>query len=221
MDQEQTTPAPAENAQAAPKPERPAYQDRPSGPMRARKDDEDDRGPRKTFGGPGGGKDARGGRGRRRRKVSYLTVNKIKTIDYKDTNMLRRFTNEQGKIVSSRQTGASSKEQRMISTAIRRAREMALIPFVALDSSIGDRGMRGDRGDRGDRRGGYRSGGGGGGYQGGGGGGYQGGGGGGYQGGGGGYQGNRDQKREEAPAPSTAPAAAPAPEQPAAKPAEE
>lgn len=86
----------------------------------------------------GGGKDARG-RGRRRRKVSYLTINKIYTLDYKDVGLLKRFVNDQGKIVPARQSGATAKEQRMISTAIRRAREMALLPFVALDTSANER----------------------------------------------------------------------------------
>lgn len=133
MDQEQTTQAPAQTEAA------PRTGGRPSAQAQRSNDDE-----RKSY--PvGGGKDARG-RGRRRKKVSFLTINKIYWIDYKDINLLRRFVNEQGKIVSSRQTGASSKEQRMIATAIRRAREMALMPFVALDSSIGDRG--GPRGER-------------------------------------------------------------------------
>lgn len=69
-------------------------------------------------------------RGRRRRKVSYLTINKIDTVDYKDVNILRRFINDRGKILASRQTGNTAKQQRMIASAIRRAREMALLPFV-------------------------------------------------------------------------------------------
>ena len=92
----------------------------------------------------GGGKDARG-RGRRRRKVSYLTINKIYTIDYKDISLLRRFVIDQGKIVPSRQSGATAKEQRMISTAVRRAREMALIPFVMSDTRANERRPHSDR----------------------------------------------------------------------------
>ena len=133
MDQEQTTQAPARTAAA------PRTEGRPYNPANRSNDDD-----RKQY--PvGGGKDARG-RSRRRKKVSFLTINKIYSLDYKDINLLRRFVNEQGKIISSRQTGASAKEQRMIATAIRRAREMALMPFVSLDSSIGDRGFQ--RGDR-------------------------------------------------------------------------
>jgi small subunit ribosomal protein S18 len=141
MEEETTTPAQAENTPAAPQPEGRAPE-RSSAP-RVRKDDDDGGGPRKMVS-VGGGKDARG-RGRRRRKVSYLTINKIYTIDYKDVSLLRRFVNEQGKIVSSRQSGATAKEQRMISTAIRRAREMALLPFVMIDTSANERRPHSDR----------------------------------------------------------------------------
>ena len=72
-------------------------------------------------------------KGRRRKKVSYLTINKITHVDYKDTQILRRFINEHGKIVSNRQSGATAKQQRMIAEAIKRAREMALLPFVTRD----------------------------------------------------------------------------------------
>jgi small subunit ribosomal protein S18 len=137
MEEEQTTPAQAESTPAAPQPE---VRERTSAP-RVRKDDED--GGRKVVS-VGGGKDARG-RGRRRRKVSYLTINKIYTIDYKDVSLLRRFVNDQGKIVSSRQSGASAKEQRMIANAIRRAREMALLPFVMIDTSANERRPHTDR----------------------------------------------------------------------------
>ena len=80
--------------------------------------------------GPDGGK-FRGGK--RRKKVSFLTINKIATVDYKDTVVLKRFLNDRGKILASRQTGNTAKQQRMISTAIRRARELALLPFVVVE----------------------------------------------------------------------------------------
>ncbi len=112
-----------------------------------------------------------GGRskGRRRRKVSFLTINKIDTVDYKEINTLRRFLNDRGKILPSRQTGNTAKQQRMITDAINRAREMALLPFVVNEAGperreFGGRGRR-DYGDRGgyhreDRDGGgYRGGG--------------------------------------------------------------
>ena len=69
-------------------------------------------------------------RGKRRRKVSFLTLNKIESVDYKDIPVLRRFINERGKMLASRQTGNTAKQQRMIARAIRRARELALLPFV-------------------------------------------------------------------------------------------
>lgn len=90
-----------------------------------------------------------GGRpkGKRRRKVSYLTANKIDYVDYKDVNVLRRFLNDRFKILPSRQTGNTAKQQRMISSAIRRARELALIPFVATEIGV-DKPAYGPRRDR-------------------------------------------------------------------------
>lgn len=101
--------------------------------------------------------EGRGGKGKRRRKVSYLTINKIDTVDYKDLAILRRFINDRGKIVSSRQSGNTAKQQRMITDAIQKARELALLPFVVNDMTdrreYGPRRDRGERYDRGDRGG--------------------------------------------------------------------
>jgi len=73
-------------------------------------------------------------RGRRqRRKVSYLTIQKIETVDYKDVALLRRFINEHGRIVPCRQSGNTAKQQRMVTRAIKRAREVALLPFVVTE----------------------------------------------------------------------------------------
>jgi small subunit ribosomal protein S18 len=86
-------------------------------------------------------------RRRGKTKVSYLTINKIDTVDYKDVAMLRRFLTERGKILPRRQTGNTAKQQRMISSSIKRAREMALLPFVAGgpgDDSLGRRPRRDD-----------------------------------------------------------------------------
>lgn len=143
MEEEKTTPAQADDTPAAPQPERKAAQDSGPAAPRVRKDDDEGSGPRKMVN-VGGGKDARG-RNRRRRKVSYLTVNKIYKLDYKDISLLRRFVSDQGKIISSRQSGATATEQRMIATVIRRAREMALLPFVAIDTSANERRPYGDR----------------------------------------------------------------------------
>lgn len=70
---------------------------------------------------------------RKRRRVSLLTLSKIENVDYKDVDLLRRFLTERGKIVPSRQSGNTAKQQRMITRAIKRAREMALLPFVVAD----------------------------------------------------------------------------------------
>jgi small subunit ribosomal protein S18 len=76
-----------------------------------------------------------GGRpkGKRKRKASYLTLNGIEKVDYKEVNILKKFINDRGKILPARQTGNTAEQQRMVSTAIRRAREMALLPFVVTD----------------------------------------------------------------------------------------
>lgn len=55
----------------------------------------------------------------------------IKYIDYKDANFLLKFVNEQGKILPRRLTGTSLKYQRKVSQAIKRARHLALMPYVA------------------------------------------------------------------------------------------
>ena len=86
-------------------------------------------------------------KGKRRRKVSYLTANKIYTVDYKEVNILRRFLNDRGKIVPSRQSGNTAGQQRMISEAIRRAREMALLPFTVQEKGS-DRREYGPRRER-------------------------------------------------------------------------
>lgn len=84
-------------------------------------------------------------KGKRRRKVSYLTLNKIDTVDYKEVNILRRFLNDRGKILPSRQSGNTAKQQRMISQAIRRAREMALLPFAVTEMTAERREFGGRR----------------------------------------------------------------------------
>lgn len=65
-----------------------------------------------------------------RKKVCYFTKNNITYIDYKDTELLKKFISPNGKIIPRRVTGTSAKYQRMLSTAIKRARQMALLPYV-------------------------------------------------------------------------------------------
>ncbi|MCJ7744168.1 MAG: 30S ribosomal protein S18 [Dehalococcoidales bacterium] len=57
-------------------------------------------------------------------------VNKIKVIDYKDAAKLRSFISERGRIEPRRRTGTCAKHQRILATAIKRARHLALIPYV-------------------------------------------------------------------------------------------
>ena len=71
--------------------------------------------------------------GRRRRKVDFIAANHIEYVDYKDTELLERFISERGKILPRRVTGTSAKNQRKVTTAIKRARVMGLLPFVAED----------------------------------------------------------------------------------------
>ncbi len=74
-------------------------------------------------------------RGRpKRRKVCFFTVNKIEKIDYKDVDLLKRFISERGKILPRRVTGTSAKYQRQLTKAIKRARQVALLPYVAEDN---------------------------------------------------------------------------------------
>lgn len=90
-----------------------------------------DRGRRDSGRGGRGRGDRRGGRFRRpRRKVCAFCVDKITHIDYKDHQRLRDFISERGKILKSRMTGTCFKHQRKLSAAVKRAREVALLPFV-------------------------------------------------------------------------------------------
>ncbi len=65
----------------------------------------------------------------RRRKVCRFTLEGVKEIDYKDLDTLRSYITETGKIVPSRITGTRAKYQRQLTTAIKRARYLALIPY--------------------------------------------------------------------------------------------
>ena len=69
----------------------------------------------------------------KRNRDKYCRFKKmgIKYIDYKDPDFLMRFLNEQGKILPRRITGTSLKFQRKVSTAVKRARQLGLLPYVA------------------------------------------------------------------------------------------
>ncbi len=66
----------------------------------------------------------------RRRRYCRFTAEKITDIDYKDLNLLKAYVSETGKIVPSRITGTKAKYQRQLSTAIKRARYVALLPYT-------------------------------------------------------------------------------------------
>lgn len=71
-------------------------------------------------------------RGRRpRKKVCAFCVDKVENIDYKDAAKLRRFITERGKILPRRISGNCAKHQRQVTLAIKRARNIALLPFTA------------------------------------------------------------------------------------------
>ena len=67
---------------------------------------------------------------KRRKKRCYFTDNKISYIDYKNIEMLKRFISDRGKILPKRVTGTKARYQTELSVAIKRARHMALLPFV-------------------------------------------------------------------------------------------
>ncbi len=66
----------------------------------------------------------------RRRKYCRFTAEGVKEIDYKDLNTLKAYVSESGKIVPSRITGTKAKYQRQLTTAIKRARALALLPYT-------------------------------------------------------------------------------------------
>lgn len=67
---------------------------------------------------------------KRRKKVCYFTETKATKIDFKDAELLKKFISDRGKILPRRVTGTSAKWQRQLAVAIKRARHMALLPFV-------------------------------------------------------------------------------------------
>ncbi len=67
----------------------------------------------------------------RRKKVCQFCADKAETIDYKDVEKLRKYVTERGKILPKRITGTCSMHQRAVTTAIKRARTVALLPYVA------------------------------------------------------------------------------------------
>ena len=68
---------------------------------------------------------------RRRRKICQFCADKVEHIDYKDTARLRKYVSERGKIMPRRMSGVCAKHQRELAIAIKRARIVALLPYVA------------------------------------------------------------------------------------------
>ncbi|MBQ3880143.1 MAG: 30S ribosomal protein S18 [Oscillospiraceae bacterium] len=101
-----------DNENTAVRTEAPAAEQRPERPERAERSD-------------------RPARPRKRRKVCQFCVDKVAHIDYKDAAKLRRYVSERGKILPCRMTGTCAMHQRQLTVAIKRARQIALLPFVA------------------------------------------------------------------------------------------
>lgn len=79
--------------------------------------------------------DKKGGGSRslfKRRKFCRFTAEKIAEVDYKDLNILKEFLSENGKLIPARITGTKARYQRQLSTAVKRARYLALLPYTDL-----------------------------------------------------------------------------------------
>ncbi|OIO74162.1 MAG: 30S ribosomal protein S18 [Zetaproteobacteria bacterium CG1_02_53_45] len=121
-------------AAAAPRPQRPQG-DRPQGdrPQRPQGDRPQGDRPRRPQGDrPQGDRAGAGGRFQRRRKFCKFCADTTISIDHKDPDMLRSFITERYKILPSRVTGTCAKHQRFLTTAIKRARILALLAFTPL-----------------------------------------------------------------------------------------
>jgi small subunit ribosomal protein S18 len=82
-----------------------------------------------------------------KKKANVLTSEKVVYVDYKDIGLLQRFMSDRSKIRSQRLNGNTVQQQRELATAIKNAREMALLPYTKRVASVG-RGPRGGRGPR-------------------------------------------------------------------------
>jgi small subunit ribosomal protein S18 len=91
-------------------------------------------------------RDKKGGPGSGRRKPCQHCRDKIEQVDYKDISSLQKFISEKGKIRSRRITGSCRRHQSQIARAVKRARELALLPYV--NEGGREDSPRGGRGDR-------------------------------------------------------------------------
>ncbi len=87
--------------------------------------------PRSEERGPSQERRGRPGGRFQRRRICAFCADKIEKIDYKDINLLRRYVSDQGQIESRRRTGTCARHQRRLTTAIKRARNIALLPYTA------------------------------------------------------------------------------------------
>lgn len=123
-----TPAAPAQPAQDRPAPAPGQGQGpRPGGPGGYQQ-----RGPRPQGGPRPGGRPR--GRYAPRRRVCSFCVEHVKLIDYKDYERLRRYVSDRGKIEPRRKSGVCAKHQRALSNAIKRARHLALLPYVPMQT---------------------------------------------------------------------------------------
>jgi small subunit ribosomal protein S18 len=83
-----------------------------------------------------------------KRKSCMLCKDKVAEVDYKNVNLLRRYLSDRGKIRNRRMTGACRRHQRQVALAIKRAREMALLPYSAVTALSASKGSGGERRDR-------------------------------------------------------------------------
>jgi small subunit ribosomal protein S18 len=91
------------------------------------RDDDGDGGGRGGRGGPGG---RGGGRRMHRRKICRFCIEKVDLIDFKDVKLLQGYIPERGKILPRRISGSCATHQRMLAEAIKRARNIALLPYA-------------------------------------------------------------------------------------------
>jgi small subunit ribosomal protein S18 len=105
--------------------------------MSSNYDDDRERGFERGYdndgGGRGGGRGGRGGGGGRRmhrRKICRFCIEKVDLIDYKDVKLLQNYIPERGKILPRRISGSCATHQRMLAEAIKRARNIALLPYA-------------------------------------------------------------------------------------------
>ena len=93
-------------------------------------------------------RDKKGGPGAGRRKSCGLCRDKVDQVDYKDVTTLKKYVSDRGKIRSRRITGACRRHQNQVATAVKRAREIALLPYVGDNREDRDERGRPRRDDR-------------------------------------------------------------------------